>query len=146
MVVRVSRRTPSPPSSVRDVMTEGLIAAGPGETLVEIAVRMRDHAVGAVAIMDGGELKGIVTERDLTRATADGLSPHETVAEAYMTPAPLTITAQETVEDAVSRMVERRIRHLPVVEEGRVIGLISSRDVLVDAEPGELGQLAYEPW
>ena len=127
-------------------MTEGLIAAHPRESLVEIAVRMRDNAVGAVAIMEGDELKGIVTERDLTRATADGLSPHETVAEAYMTPHPLTITAQETVDDAVSRMVEHRIRHLPVVEEGHLIGLISARDVLVDAEPGDLGQLAYEPW
>jgi CBS domain-containing protein len=127
-------------------MTEGVIAAHPQETLVEIAVRMRDHAVGAVAIMEGDELKGIVTERDLTRATADGLSPRATVAEAYMTPAPLTITAQETVEDAVSRMVERRIRHLPVIEDGRVIGVVSARDVLVDVEPGDLGQLAYEPW
>ena len=127
-------------------MTEGVIAARPQESLVEIAVRMRDHAVGAVAIIEGDELKGIVTERDLTRATADGVSPHSTVAEGYMTPEPLTITAQETVEDAVSRMVERRIRHLPVIEDGRVIGVISARDVLVDAEPGDLGQLAYEPW
>ena len=127
-------------------MTEGVISAHPQELLVDIAVRMRDHAVGAVAIMEGDELRGIVTERDLTRATADGLSPRATVAEAYMTPEPLTIGAGETVEDAVSRMVERRIRHLPVVEEGRVIGLISARDLLVDAEPADLSQLAYEPW
>jgi signal-transduction protein with cAMP-binding, CBS, and nucleotidyltransferase domain len=43
-------------------------------------------------------------------------------------------------------MTDKAIRHLPVVEEGQVIGLISARDVLVDAEPDELGQLAYEPW
>jgi CBS domain-containing protein len=97
--------------------------------------------------MQGDELKGIVTERDLMRATADGVSPRATLASAYMTPDPATIIPEVTVEEAAARMVALRIRHLPVVEEGRVVGVISARDVLASGEVSkDLAQLAYEPW
>jgi CBS domain-containing protein len=128
-------------------MTIGVIATDRSESLADIAIRMRDHGVGAVIIMDGQTLNGILTERDLTRATADGLSPRVTAAEVYMTPDPVTIAAEESVEAAAARMVERGIRHLPVVEEGQVIGVVSARDLLLSAEPcRDLAQLAFEPW
>jgi CBS domain-containing protein len=146
--VKVTRRS-SRRSSVtaREIMTAGVIATHAEESLADIATRMRDHAVGAIAIMDGEELKGILTERDLTRATADGLSPRVTSAKAYMTPDPVTIVADDRLEVAAARMVAHGIRHLPVVEEGRVVGIVSARDVLANSEPSpDLAQLAYEPW
>jgi CBS domain-containing protein len=145
--MRVTRRTPTPPSRVRDVMTMGVVATHPNESLADIAVRMRDQGIGAVAIMEGEELIGIITERDLSRATADGLSPRVTPAKAYMTSDPWTIDADGEVSEAASTMSTRGIRHLPVTEEGRVIGFVSARDLLLSNEPcGDLAELAYEPW
>jgi CBS domain-containing protein len=145
--MKVTRRTPTPPSRVRDVMTSGLVATHPDESLADIAVRMRDHGIGAVAIMEGEDLIGIITERDLSRATADGLSPRVTPANAYMTSGPFTIDADEETGEAASTMVARGIRHLPVTEGGRVVGLVSARDLLLSNEPcRDLAELAYEPW
>src|ERR1700730_3745006 len=145
--MRVSRRTPTPPTRVRDLMTRGLVATHPEESLADVAVRMRDQGVGAVAIMEDGELIGIITERDLSRATADGLSPRVTPASAYMTSGPFTIDGDEEAGEAASTMAARGIRHLPVTEAGRVVGLISARDLLLSNEPcRDLAELAYEPW
>jgi CBS domain-containing protein len=145
--MRVTHRTPTPPARVRDVMTTGVVATHRNESLADIAIRMRDHGVGAVAIMEGEALIGIITERDLSRATADGLSPRVTRADAYMTSEPFTIDAGEEVSEAASTMAARGIRHLPVTDEGRVIGVVSARDLLLSSEPcRELAELAYEPW
>jgi CBS domain-containing protein len=145
--MRLTRRTRKRPMRVREVMSEGVIAAHSMESLADIAVRMRDHAVGAIAIMEGEGLKGIITERDLMRATADGLSPRVTTADAYMTQDPLTIGPDDAANEAASRMVERCIRHLPVMKDGRVIGVVSARDLLLNTEPcRDIAQLVYEPW
>jgi CBS domain-containing protein len=145
--MRVSRRTPTPPTRVRDLMTRGLVATHPEESLADVAARMRDQGVGAIAIMDDDELIGIITERDLSRATADGLSPRVTPADAYMTSDPFTVDADEEVAEAASTMATRGIRHLPVTHEGRVIGFVSARDLLLSNEPcRDLAELAYEPW
>ena len=128
-------------------MTEGLVATHPHESLADVANRMRDHGVGAVAIMEDERLVGIITERDLMRAIADGLSPRVTPASRYMTPGPLTVGPEEDVGDAAAQMSARRIRHLPVMEQGKVVGLLSARDVLRIQEPStDLAELAYEPW
>ena len=145
--MRVTRKTSTPPSRVRDVMTKGMVATHPNESLADIAVRMRDQRVGAVAITEGDELIGIVTERDLSRATADGLSPRVTPASAYMTAEPFTIDVDKEVGEAASTMATRGIRHLPVTEQGRVIGFVSARDLLFSNEScRDLAELAYEPW
>jgi CBS domain-containing protein len=128
-------------------MTEGLVATHPHESLTNVANRMRDHGVGALAIMEDEQLVGIITERDLMRAIADGLSPSATPASEYMTPGPLTVGPEDLVGEASAQMSARRIRHLPVVEEGRVVGLLSARDVLrIQELSNDLADLAYEPW
>jgi CBS domain-containing protein len=145
--MRVTHRTPTPPIRVRDVMTTRVVATHPKESLADIAIRMRDHGVGAVAMMEGEELIGIITERDLSRATADGSSPQVTPADAYMTRDLFTIDAEDEVSEAASSMAARGIRHLPVLEEGRLIGVVSARDLLLSNEPcRDLAELAYEPW
>ena len=128
-------------------MTEGLVATHPQESLSDVAQRMRDHGVGAVAIMEGEKLVGIVTERDLTRATVDGLSPRITPAARYMSPDPVTIAPEVDAGEAAALMSAHRIRHLPVVEEGKLIGFLSARDILrIQQGCGDLADLAYEPW
>lgn len=145
--MRVTRRAPSPPTRVRDLMTIGVVSTHENECLSDIALRMRDQGVGAVVIMEDEKLSGIVTERDLSRATADGLSPRVTPASAYMTSDPLTIDPDEEASEAASMMAEHGIRHLPVLEDGQVIGVLSARDLLQNNELcRSLAELAYEPW
>jgi CBS domain-containing protein len=129
-------------------MAHGVVATHPDESLTDIATRMRSNGVSAVAIMEDERLVGIITERDLMRAVADGLNPRGTLASAYMTASPHTIAPSEDASEAAHTMVERGVRHLPVVEEGRVVGFVSARDLLQLGKSlrADLAALAYEPW
>ncbi len=135
-----------PLAKVRSLMKPGLPAADPSEPLAQVAGRMRADRVGAMAVMDRGGLVGIITERDLLRAMADGMSPVATHAGDCMTAEPWTIGSDEEAVDAAEKMLAHGIRHLPVVEEGRVVGLISARDLLELGRRVPLDELSYEPW
>lgn len=107
---------------------------------------MRDHRVGAIVVVDGDRMVGIITERDLTRAMTEGADVARTRVADYMTSRVLAIRPEDHAGTAVRLMMENRIRHLPVVDErGRVAGLLSSRDLLL-LDPGELPEGSYEPW
>jgi len=127
-------------------MRPGLPAVDPAENLTDVAKRMRRESVGAVTVMTGGRLVGIVTERDLMRTVADGLDPGRSTASERMTPDPRTIARDELATRAVELMIELGVRHLPVVDGGVVVGVISARDLLRLGRPSPLEQLAYEPW
>lgn len=129
-----------------DLMRPGLPAVDPADTLADVAKRMRRDRVGAVAVMEGGRLAGIVTERDLMRTVADGLDPGRTIASERMTPDPRTIAHDELATNAAEVMIELGVRHLPVVDDDGVVGVISARDLLRLGRPIPLEQLAYEPW
>ncbi|HLH70969.1 MAG TPA: CBS domain-containing protein [Candidatus Dormibacteraeota bacterium] len=106
------------------------------EPLRVLAVRMRAHGIGALPLFEGERLMGILTERDVLAAVADGVA-ETAVAAAYMTPDPVTAEPWEDSTVVAERMLERGIRHLPVVEHGRLIGMVSARDLLVlEAWPG----------
>lgn len=111
----------------------------PEESLADAAARMRDHGVGSLAVMDGDDLVGILTERDLLWAMADGAAPNVTRVSTYMS-APVAVTSPDAdVASAVRLMIELDVRHLPVVAEGQLTGMISARDLLV------VGAWAEEP-
>ena len=129
-----------------DLMRPGLPAVDPADNLADVAKRMRRDRVGAVAVMRGGRLAGIVTERDLMRTVADGLDPGRTPAVERMTPDPRTIARDELATKAAELMIELGVRHLPVVEDDAVVGVISARDLLRLGRPVPLEELAYEPW
>jgi len=94
------------------------------------ASRMEYHEVGALAVLDDGELVGIITERDIGRAVAEARDPWlQTVGE-FMTPDPVTVSPVTSLGLATSLMLEIGARHLPVVEGGRTVGMISVRDLL----------------
>ena len=129
-----------------DLTRPGLPAVAPDDHLADVARRMRADRVGAVAVMVNGRLVGIITERDLMRAVADGVGPERASASERMTPDPRTIDRDELATTAAERMIELGVRHLPVVGDGGVLGVISARDLLRLGRPTSLEQLAYEPW
>ncbi len=99
-------------------------------TVAEAVAEMNRHHVGCTIILDGVRLSGIFTERDvLRRVVGAGLDPKRTCVADVMTKEIITITPDTVVEDALLVFTEKRCRHLPVVVDGRMIGLLSSGDV-----------------
>jgi CBS domain-containing protein len=98
-------------------------------TVRDAARRMYDREVGAVLITNGGRLEGIFTERDLLmRVVAPGRDPETTQLKDVMTKKPDTVEADSPATVALSRMTERRYRHLPVMKDGQLFGIVSRRD------------------
>ena len=121
-------------ATVADVMTSGsILSIGPDTTVAEAATVMGERRVGSALIMDGDRLAGIFTERDIVRA----LGAHHDAAGhpvvEWMTADPITIEPATTVDEALRMMLERNFRHLPIVEEGRVLGIVSMRDLTAAA-------------
>ncbi|HQU50203.1 MAG TPA: CBS domain-containing protein [Casimicrobiaceae bacterium] len=107
-------------------------------TVVEAARQMKQRNVGSVLVVDGARLVGIFTERDaLFRVLAAERDPSATRMSEVMTPQPQTLTADEPFLRALRVVHEGRFRHLPVVEQGRPIGIVSVRDAL-DEDLAEL--------
>jgi CBS domain-containing protein len=99
-------------------------------TVAEAVQEMNAHKVGAVLVMDGSRLAGIFTERDvLKRVVGAGVDPQRTSVTKVMTAELLTIAPTATVQQVLDMFTEKRCRHLPVLEEGRLVGLISIGDV-----------------
>jgi CBS domain-containing protein len=118
---------------VSDLHQQRLFTADADETLDEVADRMRWHAIAALPVFDAGHLVGIITERDLTAAVADGADPAATQVADYMTPAPAVLGPDSEFAEAAKAMLELGVRHLPVVDKGHLVAVLSMRDVL-DAE------------
>lgn len=116
---------------VRDLPHGRLLSMGPDATLAEVAKRMRLEDCDSVAVMADKKLLGIITERDLVRAIADGVNPQQTRADVFMSADPATVTADEDVSVVAVKMMALGIRHLPVVDaKGTPVGLISARDLV----------------
>ena len=115
--------------TVADHMTRELLTIEPDATMAEAARRMAARGVGAVVVLDGDQLTGIVTERDVLKAVAAGLQPEGRVSE-WMTRRPETIEPDEDTDHAAALMIHGGFRHLPVVEADRVVGILSIRDLM----------------
>jgi CBS domain-containing protein len=124
---------------VSAMYTPEILSAGANEELIEVAARMQFHEVGALLVFHQGVLQGIVTERDLLCAVADGVDPTTATVERYMTRDPVTVTPDTDAGEAAAQMLALGARHLPVVDGGQVVGMLSARDLLPDvsweAEP-----------
>ena len=93
--------------------------------------RMVEANVGALLVVDGGEIAGIVTERDyLRRMTLEGRDDKETAVREVMTSPLIVVTPETDIDECMAVMTDRRIRHLPVVEAGEIVGLLSIGDVV----------------
>jgi CBS domain-containing protein len=118
-----------PVATLGKVMTTDVLTVAPEDTIGEAAQKMTDQGVGAVVVSDFGRLIGIFTERDLMRAVAGRVHPSEGRVREWMTPDPVTMTEDASVEDAGQAMIERGFRHIPVVAGERAVGIVSIRDV-----------------
>ena len=114
--------------TVGEIMTPDVLGLEPATSLVEAARRMHERRVGAVVVLDGQRLVGIVTERDVLRAVATG-AIGGSVSDA-MTHGPDTIGPEESAGHAAALMIHGGFRHLPVVEGSNVVGMLSIRDLV----------------
>lgn len=118
--------------TLRDVIAHQKILSTPGSTTVrDAAVRMAEAKVGAMLIVENGRITGIFTERDLlNRVMAKRLDPDVTTLAEVMTPDPRTLAPDMPLTHALVMMYEGCYRHVPVVEDGRPLGMVSARDAL----------------
>jgi CBS domain-containing protein len=124
---------------------ESIHSAGPDAWVTECVRKMAAEKVGALVIMEGERLVGIFTERDaLNKVLAAGLEPGTTKVSQVMTKNPFCISPTMTVGDAMELVTRRRFRHLPIVKDGKVLGVISSGDLthwLVKDRVGDVQEL-----
>jgi CBS domain-containing protein len=140
-------QTPREPPKVRDVMTPDVHALRAEDPVVEAARRMAEHDVGALPVCDGdGKLAGVVTDRDIVvRVIAAGLDPTSTPINAAMSgDEVVTADPDETVDHAVTKMKRAKVRRLPVVEGGRLVGMLSQGDIATNAPDWMTGDLVED--
>jgi CBS domain-containing protein len=114
---------------IRDVMSTDLTIVAPTTTIADAATMMSTSQVGSALVLDGDRLLGIFTERDVLRAVgSDFDAEHHAVSE-FMTKDPKTIGPEVDATEALESMFAFGFRHLPVVDGGRVVGIVSMRDV-----------------
>jgi CBS domain-containing protein len=108
-----------------------VVSISPTATVYDAIAEMARRQVGALVVLAGGRLVGIVSERDYARKVIlQGRSSKETQVQQIMTPCPITVAPPDTVDECMRIVTEKRIRHLPVVDCGEVIGMISIGDLV----------------
>lgn len=114
---------------VRDVMKTHLHTVEPSDTVGEAVAVMAQNRVGSVLVLEGERLLGIFTERDTVRALSQShdAARHEVVS--WMTHNPTTVAPDVDTDDALHTMLDSGFRHLPVMEGGKVVGMVSMRDL-----------------
>jgi CBS domain-containing protein len=103
---------------------------GPETTLQDASIAMMTAHVGSIGVVRGRQLAGIITERDIVRAASEGSDPRLELVEDWMTSDPDMFTPEVSVDDAARWLLETGYRHLPVMEDGELLGILSIRDVL----------------
>jgi CBS domain-containing protein len=108
-----------------------VFSVDPDDPVLEAVRQMAEHHVGALLVMTGSELKGIISERDYARKVIlHGRSSADTLVGEIMSSPVVTVTLSQTVQECMQLMTERRLRHLPVLEAGQLIGMISIGDLV----------------
>jgi CBS domain-containing protein len=117
-------------TTVGEIMTRDVFATEADVSVADVAGSMLRSRIGSALVMQGSMLLGIVTERDVLRAVAAGSDPSSSRVSEWMTVDPVTTEADVDVDEAVAVMMSNGFRHLPVVESGRVAGIVSLRDIV----------------
>jgi CBS domain-containing protein len=134
--------------SIREVMTPDPRTVGPLDTVADAARAMAQDAIGAVLVVENGRVTGIVTDRDIVvRAVAPGRDPAKTPITEVFSHHPATLTADQTVDDALRLVRDEDVRRIPIVQEGgRPAGIVSIGDLAIEREPDStLADVSSEP-
>lgn len=111
----------------------GIWFTAPATATSEAMRLMAEKDVGALLVLDDGKLVGIITERDLARKiTLAGRDPASTHVREIMSERVLYVRPEHTTDECMALMIERHVRHLPVLDDGRIVGMVSIRDVVAD--------------
>ena len=129
--------------TARDVMTSGAECVGENETVVEAAKKMADLGVGALPICGEDErLKGMLTDRDIAvKVLAKDMDPGSTTAGELAEGKPVTIGADDSIDDALKTMAEHKVRRLPVIDGHDLVGIVSQGDLATQVDEKQVGDL-----
>jgi CBS domain-containing protein len=133
-------------TTIRDLLkTKGnqVWTVTPNTSVLETLLMMTEKAVGALVVVEGDQIAGIISERDFIHSIAEKerCVLNTTVLE-YMTKSVTTVTPDQSIEECMQLMTEKHIRHLPVVENGKLVGMISIGDIVKDIISSEKSRIA----
>ncbi len=117
-------------SAILDRKGRQVFSVAPSISIADAVAEMNRHRVGSVLVLDGGRLVGIFTERDvLRRVVGAAMDPKQSLVSDVMTAGVITVSPETTVEETMKIFTEKRCRHLPVLDQGKLVGTISIGDV-----------------
>jgi CBS domain-containing protein len=120
---------------VSELMASEPVSLSSGQNVADAARAMRDKGIGDVLVMDDGQLKGMVTDRDIVvRVVADGRDPESTPLSEACSPDLVTVAPDDNADTAMQRMRERSVRRVPVVKDGRPVGVLSIGDMAIERD------------
>jgi len=127
------------PVKVKEIMTKDVVTIEPPQSAMEATKLMSSakrwgRGIGSLVVVDKGELVGIITERDLVeRVLSKGLNPEKTRVEEFMTKHVVSCTPEMSIRDAAALLVKYGFRHLPVVEDNKLVGIVAAYDIILHA-------------
>ena len=131
--------------SVRDVMTPVVRTVSPSQSLADAAEVMKDENVGSVPVEEEGRLAGILTDRDIVvRAVAERRDPQAMKVAEIASRELVTVDPEQDLDEALALMARHQVRRLPVVEEGRLVGMLAQADVALEAKEKKVGETVEE--
>jgi CBS domain-containing protein len=128
-------------------MSRNVISCNESDTVEQAAKAMRDNDVGDVVVTSNGDLKGILTDRDVViRAVADGADTTQTTIGQILTTQVVTASPDDSLGDVATRMADAAVRRIPVVENSKVVGVVSLGDLAEERDPNSvLGAISSSP-
>ncbi len=134
-------------TTVQDVMTRNPVCLDHDTNVIEAAHHMERKNIGDILVMRGGQVAGIVTDRDIVvRCLARDLDPKECTVGQVMTDKLVSLSGDKDVDEAIQLMRERKIRRVPVMDNGRAIGIVSLGDLAQTRDPRSvLGEISHAP-
>jgi CBS domain-containing protein len=129
-------------NSVRDAMTADPRSIGKSVSVVEAARLMREQDIGSLPITDDEQLVGMITDRDITmRVVAEAADPNATSVEDVYSQDLISVAPDNDLEEALGLMARHQVRRLPVVEDGRLVGIVAQADIALSANEMKTGEL-----
>ena len=129
-------------NSVREAMTENPRSIGPSTSVVEAAQLMREGHIGSLPITDDEQLVGMITDRDITmRVVAEAADPNATSVEDVYSRDLISVEPENDLEEALQLMARHQVRRLPVVENGRLVGIVAQADIALRENEKKTGEL-----